>query len=203
MTTTGRRVYVVDDDALVRQTLDDILDDGGYDVKPFVSGQAFMDAAETLGHGCVLLDVKMPGMDGLEVLEELSKRQIRFEVVMVSGYGDIGTAVKAVRSGARDFLEKPFTPQQVVDVVEAAFLAARRIDDDTSSTPLENTPLAVLRPRELEVLKLILEGDPNKVVAYKLDISIRTVEVHRSRLMERLNVRTFAELVRLAIASGL
>lgn len=203
MTKEAALVYVVDDDALLRQTLEDILDDAGYTVMPFASGRDFVDASTSLEHGCVLLDVKMPGMDGLEVLEELSKGQKGFEVIMVSGHGDIGTAVKAVRSGARDFLEKPFTPQQVVDVVDAAFAAAKRVDDEVSEVALEDTPLAVLRPRELEVLKLILQGDPNKVVAYKLDISIRTVEVHRSRLMERLNVRTFAELVRLAIASGL
>lgn len=196
-----KHVYLVDDDPLVRRTMIGVLESDGYSATSFASGQAFVDVAENLKTGCVLLDVKMPDMDGLEVLAQLSANNLSFPVVMISGHGDVGIAVKAMRAGAIDFLEKPFAPDQLIEAVRDALADD---DGDVQVTPsLSQTPLGVLRPRELEVLKLLIDGDVNKVVAHKLDISVRTVEVHRARLMQRLGVTTFADLIRLAITSGL
>lgn len=196
-----KHVYLVDDDPLVRRTMIGVLESDGYNATSFASGQAFVDVAENLKTGCVLLDVKMPDMDGLQVLAQLSANNLSFPVVMISGHGDVGIAVKAMRAGAIDFLEKPFAPDQLIEAVRDALAVD---DGDVEVTPcLGQTPLGVLRPRELEVLKLLIDGDVNKVVAHKLDISVRTVEVHRARLMQRLGVTTFADLIRLAITSGL
>jgi two-component system response regulator FixJ len=195
-------VCVIDDDPLVRKTIADILTDADYDVRVFESGRELLDAYDEEKtnsglFGCILLDVKMPGLDGLEVLSGLVERKIELPVVMISGQGDISTAVAAMRMGAIDFVEKPFTPEQLLLSVKLNYRAA--------ITPDQAVPaaLAILSPREMEVLQLLVEGDANKVIAYKLGISQRTVEVHRARIMERLEVRTFAELVRKAIEAGL
>lgn len=194
-------VCVIDDDSLVRKTIGSILNDAGYVVEDHASGSEFLSSIDKLTDrnaiGCVLLDVKMPGMDGLEVLHQLATREVELPVVMISGQGDISTAVQAMRNGAIDFIEKPFTPEQLVKAVEANY---RTEQPSRDAIPSE---LANLSQRELEVLQLLVEGDANKMIAFKLGISQRTVEVHRARIMERLEVRTFAELVRKAIAAGL
>lgn len=138
----------------------------------------------------------MPGIDGLQVLQKLAEQHNSVPVIMISGEGDISTAVTAMRDGASDFIEKPFTPDELEKVV------ARAVATRTAETA-RSPELAVLSTREMEVLELLVAGDANKVIAYKLGISQRTVEVHRARIMERLEVRTFAELVRKAIAAGL
>lgn len=202
MPTTSPTICVVDDDPLVRKTIEAILQEEGNDVEGHPSGASFLSAISSSDsarrYGCVLLDVNMPDMSGLEVLQRLGD-QHRLSIIMISGQGDISTAVHAMRSGATDFIEKPFTPEQLLTAVELA-LGSPRTPAAVSSLPTE---LAGLSARELEVLELLANGDANKVIAYKLGISQRTVEVHRAKIMERMGVKTFAELVRKAIASGL
>lgn len=189
-------VYVVDDDPLVCRTITEFLEPNGYGVSAFGSGQAFLDDVSSLARGCLLLDVRMPDMSGLEVLEALSSNSLDFPTIMISGYGDVSTAVKAVKAGAADFVEKPFTSAQLLEAIEAV--------EKTSAKPsLKDTPLGVVTAREMEVIRHLVEGDPNKVVAFKLGISERTVEVHRAKIMSRLEIKTFAELVRIAVKSGL
>lgn len=199
ITAVMRTVCVVDDDPLVRKTLELMLSEAGYEVVSHDSGQQFLSAVDADASqsplACVLLDVNMPGMDGLAVLKELSERKISVPIVMISGQGDIATAVEAMRSGAGDFIEKPFKPDDLESAVERA---AASMPDRRQPPPT----LANLSSREIEVLELLVAGDANKVIAYKLGISQRTVEVHRARIMERVGVKTFAELIRKAIAAG-
>lgn len=198
-----RRVYLVDDDHLVRKTIVGILEAASFEVSAFTSARDFLDVVDGLAFGSVLLDVKMPGMDGLELLNRLNQRDIRLPIVMISGYGDISMAVKAVKAGAVDFIEKPFEPDELVAAIEASQKQFEAGAADAQSDPFENTPLEILSKREQQVLQLLLDGDQNKVIAYKLDISPRTVEFHRAKMMKRLSVGTFAELVRVAVSSGM
>lgn len=199
-------ICVVDDDPLVRKTIATILEDDGNEVTTHDSGASFLAALDkdarpgkAAAYDCVLLDVKMPDMDGLEVLRRIDARH-RPAIIMISGQGDISTAVQAMRHGATDFIEKPFTPDQLLAAVELALAASA----DAAARAVDAPPeIAQLSARELEVLELLVDGDANKVIAYKLGISQRTVEVHRARIMERMAVKTFAELVRKAIACGL
>lgn len=202
MTEGLRCVYLVDDDQLVRKTIVGILQAENFQVSEFPSAVEFLSAVDSLDFGTVLLDVKMPGMDGLELLAELNKREIQLPIVMVSGYGDISMAVKAVKAGAVDFIEKPFEPDELVAAIEASRSQFDQLNSNDGD-PFENTALGILSKREQQVLRLLLDGDQNKVIAYKLDISPRTVEFHRAKMMKRLSVNTFAELVRVAVSSGM
>lgn len=208
MPTTRPTICVVDDDPLIRKTIEAILLAEGNAVEGYESGTGFLTAVKAESGGgrtgdrprfsCVLLDVNMPDMSGLDVLQQLGDDH-QLAIVMISGQGDITTAVQAMRSGAIDFIEKPFTPEQLLAAVEPALQRSR----DAAADALLPTELAGLSARELEVLELLVNGDANKVIAYKLGISQRTVEVHRAKIMDRMGVKTFAELVRKAIASGL
>jgi len=198
-----RRVYLVDDDHLARKTIEGILQAEDFCFDAFASANAFLDVVDTLSFGVVLLDVKMPGMDGLQLLARLKEKSVQLPIIMVSGYGDISMAVKAVKAGAMDFIEKPFEPDELVAAVESALDQFHNPDAEPGEDPYENTPLSVLSKREQQVLGLLLRGDQNKVVAHKLNISPRTVEFHRAKMMKRLAVNTFAELVRIAVASGM
>ena len=199
MPTTRSTICVVDDDPLVRKTIEAILQEEGNTVEGHPSGASFLDAINAGGlYDCVLLDVNMPDMSGLAVLQQLGDDHA-LPIVMISGQGDISTAVEAMRNGATDFIEKPFTPEQLLAAVGLATSAPRT----RPPAPTPPTELAGLSARELEVLELLASGDANKVIAYKLGISQRTVEVHRAKIMDRMGVKTFAELVRKAIASGL
>ena len=174
-----------------------ILENAGYASTIHTSGTGFFEATnQPRTFACILLDVNMPDSNGLEVLRKLAENGYSAPVVMISGHGDISTAVSAMQDGAVDFVEKPFTPDHLEKVVARAVAIG-------AGTGTEATALSILSSRELEVLELLVAGDANKVIAYKLGISQRTVEVHRARIMERLDVKTFADLVRKAIAAGL
>ena len=198
MPTAPLPICVVDDDPLVRTTIEGILLQAGYKVVSKAAGTDFLatldqEPAGSQSFACVLLDVNMPDMNGLEVRRQLaSRRRSSLPIIVISGQGDISTAVQAMRSGAVDFVEKPFTPEHLAQAVALAIGA--------NAVP---PALASLSSREMDVLRLLVDGDANKVIAFKLGISPRTVEVHRARIMERLEVKTFAELVRKAIAAGL
>jgi len=197
MSTAVLPICVVDDDPLVRKTIGAMLVEAGYEVVALAGGDEFLDQLDQALPGrqpfaCVLLDVNMPGMDGLEVLRQQAKRNRHTPVIMISGRGDIATAVQAMRDGAVDFVEKPFTSEHLSQAVALAV-------SENQVPP----PLSVLSSREMDVLRLLVEGNANKMIAYELGISQRTVEVHRARIMDRLEVKTFADLVRIAIAAGL
>jgi two-component system, LuxR family, response regulator FixJ len=197
-----RTVHVVDDDAAVRRSLALLLETVKLRSVCYETPRAFLEAAPKVVPGCVLLDVRMPGLDGLAVQQELVKLGISLPVIVMTGQGDIQTAVRAMKAGALDFIEKPFEDIRLLDAIEAAL--ARTDRADRNSEMLEAAErIAALSRREREVLDGLVAGHPNKVIAYELGISVRTVEVHRARMMERLGVRQLAEAIRLAVVASL
>lgn len=202
-------VHIVDDDEAVRRAVAMLLQSAGWLTEIHASALAFLDllpALEEAGIGCVLTDVRMPGMDGIALLQHLRKTGFARPIVVMTAHGDVATAVQAMKSGASDFIEKPFNDDSLLDMIEVAM----RPTSDASAPGLVSREaieaarrLAALTPREREVLDLLVSGKPNKLVAHQLGISQRTAEVHRARLMERLGVRSLAEAVRLAVNAQL
>ena len=193
-----RTVHVVDDDAAIRRSLEQLLDAAGFRVVSYDTPLAFLDAALDLLPGCVLLDIKMPGIDGLEVQALLQKGNVSWPVIVMTGQGDVQSAVRAMKAGAVDFLEKPYSDELLLNAIESALAGAERANVDRDAAQATER-IAALSPREREVLDALVAGRPNKVIAFDLGISVRTVEVHRARMMERLGVRQLAEAVRLAV----
>jgi two-component system response regulator FixJ len=196
-------VYIVDDDDGVRDSLQVLLEASGYAARGFPSPQDFLDAIRTIDFGCALVDLQMPGMDGLELQNRLKTLNVRLPVVVVTAHGDIATAVEAMRAGAIDFVEKPFTDDAILTSIKMA-LADRpkpNTEDQARQTILER--MKILSPREREVLDGMVAGHPNKVIAYNLSLSPRTVEIHRARVMDKMQARSLSELVRLAITAGI
>jgi two-component system response regulator FixJ len=163
---------------------------------------AFLAAAPGLSSGCVLLDVRMPGMDGLTLQAKLAKLDNHLPVVVMTGQGDVQTAVRAMKAGAVDFIEKPYEDKVLVKAIELAMSLPRQSDRNHEAAEAVQR-VAALSPRERQVLDALVAGRPNKVIAYDLGISARTVEVHRARMMERLGVRQLAEAIRLAVMARL
>ncbi len=195
-------IYIVDDDSAVRLSTAFFLNAVGFVTRQFADGPEFLDSVDDLAPGCVLLDVRMPGMDGLEVLAQLAERGARLPVVVVTGHGDVTTAVHAMQLGALDFLEKPFEEDVVLAVLARVFATLEdRVRDDSRRRDAE-ARIARLSEREREVLDGLIAGSGNKVLAFEIGISVRTVEMHRAGMMERLGVRTFAEALRLAFDAG-
>jgi two-component system response regulator FixJ len=197
-----RTVHVVDDDAAVRRSLERLLDAAGFHVVSYDSSSAFLQTARGLSAGCVLLDIQMPGVDGLEVQSVLNRLRVPLSVIVMTAHGDVASAVQAMKAGAVDFLEKPFDDKTLLNAIEAALAkAGRRVGD---REPVKAAQLiATLSPRERDVLDGLLAGRPNKVIAFDLGISVRTVEVHRARMMERLGTRRLADAVRFAFLAKL
>jgi two-component system response regulator FixJ len=195
-------VAVVDDDDAVRLSTGRLLGRRGFDIVPFVSGDEFL-ASETLGkHDCVLLDLRMPGMDGISVLRVLKERELWLKVVVLTGHGDISLAVEAMKLGALDFLEKPYPPAALVEAIQHVCATplptgGPRLDEEARKK------LDKLTPRQRDVLLGVLKGQQNKVIAYELGLSVRTVEAYRGQLLTNLGVRGTAQAVRLALAAGM
>lgn len=196
-------VYVVDDDAAVRESMSFFIGSAGLIARPFGDPHEFIAASEGLSPGCVLLDYRMPGLDGFEVLAQLEPRRAELPVIMMTGHGDIVTAVRAMKLGARDFLEKPFEEDVLLEILERTFDFLEGSVREAGMKRDACGKLSHLTEREREVLHGLLAGQPNKVLAYELGISIRTVEMHRAAMMDRLGVRTLAEAMRLAFDGGL
>jgi two-component system response regulator FixJ len=197
----GRTAHVIDDDEAVRRAVAMLLRSAGIPVETHPSGLAFLAALPALaeeGIGCVLTDVRMPGLDGLELLRRLGERGFRRPVVVMTAHGDVPTAVRAMKAGAVDFVEKPFDDQVLLAAIGAA-LDARQAPGATEAA----ARVAALSPREREVLHLLAAGRPNKHIARELGLSPRTVEVHRARLMARLGAGSLAEAVRIAVQAEL
>src|SRR5262245_23211633 len=189
-----RRVFVIDDDEAVRDSLGLLLESAGHQVRSFGSALDFLAAAPALLPGCVIVDVRMPDMGGLELQQRLVQQQARFPVIGITGHGDIAMAVRAMKAGAVDFVEKPFAEEAILAGVRGALErleAAADLDGHAAAA------LARLTPRERDVLQGLVAGLPNKAIAYDLAISPRTVEIHRARVMAKMQARSFSELVRL------
>jgi two-component system response regulator FixJ len=199
---TKRTVYVLDDDDAVLRSLQRLLNSVNFEPITFNRPDVFLAAAKTFKTGCVLLDIRLPGMSGLEVQAQLHKMRNDLPVIVMTGEGDIQTAVRAMKAGAADFLEKPYSDHTLLGAIEAAFVKEHRLDRD-SEIKEATRRLGMLSPREREVLEGLLAGQPNKLIAYQLGISARTVEVHRARMMERLGMRQLAEALRLGVMAGL
>jgi two-component system, LuxR family, response regulator FixJ len=195
-----RVVYVVDDDAAVRRSLEELLHSAGLATILYERSSTFLDAAPTLPAGCALLDMRMPGIDGLELQARLRELDVALPVIVMTGAGDIRTAVRAMKAGAVDFIEKPCDDEQLLAAIELTF-AQRGVGDREREAADAVQRVALLSQREREVLDALVAGRPNKLIAFDLGISVRTVEVHRARMMDRLGVRQLAEAVRLAVVA--
>src|SRR6266568_2530592 len=195
-------VYVVDDDEAVRDSLSALLDANGYTSRGFSSAQEFLAAAPTLRPGCVIADIRMPGMDGLEMQQRLIERALSFPLIVITGHGDVPLAVRAMKAGAMDFIEKPFAAEIILNSAAAALARLAEPGDQDPLAATATAKLALLTPREREVLQGLLAGLPNKSIAYDLAISPRTVEIHRARVMDKMGARSLSELVRMSLAAG-
>lgn len=198
-----RHVYIVDDDEAVRESLSVLLEATGHRVRAFGLAKDFLDAAPALQVGCLIADIRMPEMDGLELQRTLNEQNLHFPMIVITGHGDVPLAVRAMKAGALDFIEKPFATTTILASVEAALA---RIEAAGQRDPIAGAALAkleLLSPREREVLEGLLAGLPNKTIAYDLAISPRTVEIHRARVMDKMGARSLSELIRLALAAGL
>jgi two-component system, LuxR family, response regulator FixJ len=200
----SKTVYVIDDDSLVRRSTTFFLGSTDFSARPFVSGGDFLDSLSDLSPGCILLDLRMPDIDGMQILERLGPQKLRrFPTIMITGHGDIATAVQAMQLGAIDFLEKPYAENALLDSLERAFVYLAQNADAADERERAQRLAATLSRREAEVLRGLISGRPNKVVAHDLDLSVRTVEMHRGKVMERLGVNTFSEAMRIAFLSGM
>ncbi len=194
-------IYIVDDDEALRDSLVWLLESSGYQVCAFESSEAFLEAYTPAMTGCLVLDVRMPGMSGLELFEALRERHCTLPVIFITGHGDVPMAVSAVKRGAVDFIEKPFGDRDMLGLIEAS-LARERAGREKRLVEAETARrLTELTQREREVLDLIIAGKLNKQIADVLGISIKTVEVHRARVMEKMCANSLAELVQSVITA--
>ncbi|MEO5867644.1 MAG: response regulator [Sphingomonas sp.] len=201
--TEKRLVHIVDDEDAVRRSVSFMLKTSGFAVATYDSGVALLRDVRSIAPGCILLDVRMPEMDGLEVQERLREMGIALPVIILTGHGDIGLAVRAMKAGAVDFMEKPFEKAALLAVIETAFGRLESSGQSVRQREEAEVRIAALTPREREVLEGLAQGLPNKTIAYDLGISARTVEVHRANLMAKLGVRSFSDALRIAFAAGL
>ena len=195
-------IYVVDDDDAVRDSLSLLLEARGYTVRSFASAPEFLTAAPSLRPGCLIADIRMPEMDGLELQQRLIERALPFPLIVITGHGDVPLAVRAMKAGAMDFIEKPFAAEIILNSAAAALARLAEPGDQDPLTATATAKLALLTPREREVLQGLLAGLPNKSIAYDLAISPRTVEIHRARVMDKMGARSLSELVRMSLAAG-
>ncbi|WP_066583562.1 response regulator transcription factor [Sphingomonas pruni] len=196
-------VHVVDDEDGVRRATSFFLKTSGYAVRTWESGVAFLNEVRHVEDGCILLDVRMPEMDGLEVQQQLNDRGVTMPVIVLTGHGDIAIAVKAMKAGAVDFLEKPFETDALAKAIAHAFERLASSADIATRAAEAEVVLGVLTSRERDVLQGLAQGYPNKTIAYDLGISPRTVEVHRANIMAKLKARSLSEVLRIAFAGGL
>ena len=195
-------VFVVDDDQAVRDSLALLVQSVGLDVETFASARDFLDAYRPDRRGCLITDIRMPGMSGLELQEQLSADGHHISVIVLTGFGDVPTAVRALKGGAVDFVQKPFNPQGLLDLVQQAIVRDGEIREDAAREAELAQRMALLTPREQEVMALVVAGKANKVIAIDLSISERTVELHRARIMKKMQARSLAELMRMVLPSS-
>jgi RNA polymerase sigma factor (sigma-70 family) len=196
------RVYIVDDHTAVRDSLDCLLQLHGFRVQQFSSAEAFLDLEEQLPSGVVLADIRLPGLGGLEMVREYSARRPDLRTIMLTAHGDVDAAVTALRIGAKDFLLKPYKESELTASIERQSKSLECSVYNLQRKAEARESLAKLTPREREVAEGLSEGLTNKEIAHKLDVSVRTVEMHRARAMERLGVTNFAQLVSIVIRAS-
>jgi FixJ family two-component response regulator len=196
-------VYVVDDDLSVRVAMERLLKSVGLTVITFASAQEFLDQATPEWSGCLIVDLRMPGMGGLDLQDQLSARRVNLPVIFLTGYGTVPASVRAMKAGAVDFLEKPVDDQTLLDAVHKALERDRGAKRNQAEMQALHQRLAALTPREYEVLTFIISGRLNKQAAAELGTTEKTIKVHRARIMEKLQCASLAELVRLAEKAGI
>lgn len=194
-------VFIIDDDAAIRSSLNLLMKSAGHPALAFESAQQFLASYRDTRPGCLLLDVRMPGLSGPDLQRELNARQSAIPVIFMSGHADVPMAVEAIRCGAFDFLQKPFRDQELLDKVERALKADGARRTRSQARQAAQGKLQALSPREREVMDRVTTGESNKIIAYKLGISQRTVEIHRARVMDKLDARSVADLVQMSAAA--
>jgi len=193
-------VHIVDDDEAVRQSLGFLLSTAGIPVRVYESATSFLAALPTLQPGCLVTDVRMPDMTGIELLQQLRYRDIKLPVIVITGHGDIPLAVEAMKSGAIDFIEKPFAEESILRAVRAAEDRAKKLGRRSEEETQVAVRLAALSERERQVLEGLVAGHANKTIAYELGISPRTVEVYRANVMTKMQAKSLSELIRMTLA---
>ncbi len=199
---SSEQVYIVDDDPDVREATSFLVTTADYAAESFETPEELLDRVNRDSAGCLILDVRLPGMNGLELQRELVERGVRMPIIFITGHGDIPMAVEAVNAGALDFLEKPFDNEALLARVEEAIQADRERRTREAAAGDIDQRLEQLTPRERQVMEGILTGKLNKVIGYELDMSTRTVEVHRGRILDKLGARNAPEMVRLVLAGN-
>jgi two-component system, LuxR family, response regulator FixJ len=197
--TDASTVFIVDDDADVRESMTWLLELGGFRVETYATAEAFLAAHDPSKRGCIVLDMCMPGFGGLDLQKELARRGDGRPIIMITAFGDVSGAVGALKGGAFDFIEKPFSDEAILESIRHAIAVDRESQDARSKRGKASSLLARLTPRQRQVMELLVAGKPNKIVAAELGLSPKTVEVHRARVMAKLEVQSFAELVRLSV----
>ena len=192
-------IFILDDDDAVRDSLSMLVESAGYKAESFASCQAFLARPPFPSHACLLLDIHMPEMSGLQLQDEMARRGLRLPVIVMTGQADVPAAVRAMKAGARDFIEKPFSDEVILDSIHNALESSVAVSGD----PAVAKRIAALTRREYDVMVQMVAGNPNKITAYNLGISPRTVEIHRARVMEKMVARSLSELVRMALAAGI
>ena len=196
-------IFIVDDDDAIRESLALLLESAGYAAQAFSSGTTFLSNLRSSAEGCLLIDVQMPEMDGLEVQQELNRRGVALRVIVMTGHADVPLAVRAMKAGAFDFIEKPFADEAMLASVARALALVNEARDEQAETLTIRDRAALLTAREHEVLNQLVAGHPNKVIAFHLSISPRTVEIYRARVMEKMKARSLSELVRMTLRARL
>ena len=201
MTRRGN-VYVIDDDDAMRDSLQFLLDSADFEVHLFESAQAFLDTLSTVEFGCVVSDIRMPGIDGIELLKRVKESRATFPVIIMTGHGDVPLAVEAMKLGAVDFMEKPFEDDRLIAMIDAALRQAEAGARDEAAAQDVATRIASLSPRERQVMDGLVAGLSNKMIARDYNISPRTIEVYRANVMTKMQASSLSELVRLAMRAG-
>jgi two-component system, LuxR family, response regulator FixJ len=197
---TTPTVFVVDDEPIIRSSLQRLIESVSLKVETFAAANEFLEAYEVGAPGCVVLDVRMPGISGLDLQERMAERGIDIPIIFITAYGDVPMAVRALKAGAVDFLQKPFNNQTLLDCVQEAIEQDAQARHNRVRQEELATLFAELTPREREVMDLVVSGKPNREIAEQLGLSAKTIEVHRAHVMHKLRVDSLAELVRLHMA---
>src|ERR1700726_2564382 len=198
-----RKVYVIDDAEAMRDSLNFLLSSANFNVTLYQSAQNFIDSVSSLDFGCVVSDVRMPGVDGIELLKRLKAARCMFPVIIMTGHGDVALAVEAMKLGAVDFLEKPFEDDRLIGMIETAIKQAEPAAKSEAVTHDIAARIATLSPRERQVMEGLIAGLSNKLIARDYDISPRTIEVYRANVMTKMQANSLSELVRLCLRAGL
>ena len=204
MTASDKKIVIIDDDEAVRDSLSTLLEVSGYATQAFETAGAFLDdGGNEADIGCLLLDVRLPDADGIDLLEQLEKRDFAAPVIVITGHGDVPMAVKAMKIGAADFIEKPFDTDVLLQSIARALESWGQSEEVRALTQRAHAALEALTPRETDVMLKLIVGRPNKIIAYELGLSPRTVEVHRARIMKKTGADSLSHLVRMAISAGI